>query len=290
MPIYEYECSNCKFYVEALQKISEAPLKQCPSCKKQTLKRLVSAPVFRLKGGGWYETDFKSDQEGKRNLAGGEEAPAAKADDKAAADQAAKPAESVKDADKKPAAAASKWRPLRQRLLRRRWHVRWIDDHLPLRPHAGALAADRKLGAQGKVNDAALAARHRAEAEWNAGLLDLLGGRQGAEPQFLHSQHAVVVGIETDERVILGGRAQHFEREVFEREQEDAIQQALEQLPEQERRIISARFGTGGRPARTLRDAAREVGVSQEQARRLEARALERLSSDERLASWRAAA
>jgi putative FmdB family regulatory protein len=91
MPIYEYECSNCKFYVEALQKISEAPLKQCPSCKKQTLKRLVSAPVFRLKGGGWYETDFKSDQEGKRNLAKGEEAeaPAEKpAEDKAKAEPA----------------------------------------------------------------------------------------------------------------------------------------------------------------------------------------------------------
>jgi putative FmdB family regulatory protein len=109
MPIYEYECSNCKFYVEALQKISEPPLKQCPSCKKQTLKRLVSAPVFRLKGGGWYETDFKSDQEGKRNLAKGEEAeaaPAEKADDK----KADKPAES----DKKPAAEAKKKAPARK--------------------------------------------------------------------------------------------------------------------------------------------------------------------------------
>jgi putative FmdB family regulatory protein len=104
MPIYEYECSNCKFYVEALQKISEAPLKQCPSCKKQTLKRLVSAPVFRLKGGGWYETDFKSDQEDKRNLAKSEEAeaPAEKpADDKAKAEPA-------KDADKKPVAEPKK--------------------------------------------------------------------------------------------------------------------------------------------------------------------------------------
>lgn len=106
MPIYEYECSNCKFYVEALQKISEAPLRQCPSCKKQTLKRLVSAPVFRLKGGGWYETDFKSDQEGKRNLAKGEEAEAAPADKPA--DDKAKPAESAKEADKKPAAAERK--------------------------------------------------------------------------------------------------------------------------------------------------------------------------------------
>jgi putative FmdB family regulatory protein len=114
MPFYEYECSNCKFYVEALQKISEPPLVKCPSCKKQTLKRLVSAPVFRLKGGGWYETDFKSDQEGKRNLAKGEEAeaPADKpADDKAKAE---KPAEASKDADKKPAAAPAKKAPARK--------------------------------------------------------------------------------------------------------------------------------------------------------------------------------
>jgi putative FmdB family regulatory protein len=114
MPFYEYECSNCKFYVEALQKISEPPLLKCPSCKKQTLKRLVSAPVFRLKGGGWYETDFKSDQEGKRNLAKGEEAeaPADKpADDKAKAE---KPAEASKDADKKPAAAPAKKAPARK--------------------------------------------------------------------------------------------------------------------------------------------------------------------------------
>ncbi len=106
MPFYEYECTHCKFYVEALQKISEPPLKQCPSCKKQTLKRLVSAPVFRLKGGGWYETDFKSDDESKRNLAKGEEAEAPAADK--AADDKAKPAEAAKEADKKPAAAETK--------------------------------------------------------------------------------------------------------------------------------------------------------------------------------------
>jgi putative FmdB family regulatory protein len=107
MPFYEYECTNCKFYVEALQKVSEPPLRQCPSCKKQTLKKLVSAPVFRLKGGGWYETDFKSDQEGKRNLAVGEEAPEAAATDKAADDKA-KPAEAAKETDKKPAAEVGK--------------------------------------------------------------------------------------------------------------------------------------------------------------------------------------
>jgi putative FmdB family regulatory protein len=114
MPFYEYECSNCKFYVEALQKISDPPMRKCPSCKKQTLQRLVSAPNFRLKGGGWYETDFKSDQEGKRNLAKGEEAePApsdAKTDKPADAPKAEKPAEP----DKKPAAAAAKKAPVRK--------------------------------------------------------------------------------------------------------------------------------------------------------------------------------
>ena len=68
MPFYEYECSNCRFYVEVMQKISDTPLKKCPSCGKSALKKLISAPVFRLKGSGWYETDFKSDQERKRNL------------------------------------------------------------------------------------------------------------------------------------------------------------------------------------------------------------------------------
>jgi putative FmdB family regulatory protein len=72
MPIYEYECSNCRYYLEVIQKLSDARLKKCPSCGKSALKRLISAPVFRLKGSGWYETDFKGDSEKKRNLAGGE--------------------------------------------------------------------------------------------------------------------------------------------------------------------------------------------------------------------------
>src|ERR1700722_7917815 len=83
MPFYEYECASCKFYTEVMQKISDAPLKKCPSCGKSTLKKLVSAPVFRLKGGGWYETDFKSDKESKRNLAGGDGAPDSKPADAA---------------------------------------------------------------------------------------------------------------------------------------------------------------------------------------------------------------
>ena len=95
MPFYEYECSACKFYVEALQKVSDEPLRQCPSCKKPALKRLISAPVFRLKGGGWYETDFKSDGEQKRNIHGREEAEAK-----------AEPARETKEAQ--PTAAESK--------------------------------------------------------------------------------------------------------------------------------------------------------------------------------------
>jgi putative FmdB family regulatory protein len=69
MPFYEYECSQCRYYAEVMQKISDTPLKKCPSCGKNTFKKLISAPVFRLKGSGWYETDFKSDQESRRNLA-----------------------------------------------------------------------------------------------------------------------------------------------------------------------------------------------------------------------------
>ncbi len=70
MPIYEYACKECGHEFDVLQKISDRPLKDCPECKKPALRKLVSAPSFRLKGAGWYETDFKSDKEKKRNLAG----------------------------------------------------------------------------------------------------------------------------------------------------------------------------------------------------------------------------
>ena len=72
MPFYEYQCQACASHHEELQKMSDAPLKKCPACGKAKLKRLISAPVFRLKGGGWYETDFKTDKDAKRNLAGDE--------------------------------------------------------------------------------------------------------------------------------------------------------------------------------------------------------------------------
>jgi putative FmdB family regulatory protein len=69
MPFYEYQCKSCGHELEAMQKVSDAPLKKCPHCAKAQLTRLMSAPVFRLKGGGWYETDFKGDKDKQRNLA-----------------------------------------------------------------------------------------------------------------------------------------------------------------------------------------------------------------------------
>ena len=107
MPFYEYQCGSCGHHLEVLQKISDAPLKKCPDCGKSTLKRLISAPVFRLKGGGWYETDFKSDQEAKRNLAGAEEpAGEAKAETKAEASKTESKAEPAAKAEPKETAVA----------------------------------------------------------------------------------------------------------------------------------------------------------------------------------------
>src|SRR6187397_1465032 len=105
MPFYEYECSHCGYHDEVLQKISDKPLTQCPSCGKKGLKKLMSAPVFRLKGSGWYETDFKGDKENKRNLAGAdkdEPKTEAKSDAKP---EAAKP-EAAKSEKREPAKPA----------------------------------------------------------------------------------------------------------------------------------------------------------------------------------------
>jgi putative FmdB family regulatory protein len=69
MPIYEYQCQACGKQLEALRKINDAPLQDCPDCGEPSLKKKVSAAAFRLKGGGWYETDFKTGN--KKNLASG---------------------------------------------------------------------------------------------------------------------------------------------------------------------------------------------------------------------------
>ncbi len=65
MPIYEYKCSDCEHELEKLQKISDTPITDCPECGKPALKKMISAAGFRLKGSGWYETDFKNN--GKNN-------------------------------------------------------------------------------------------------------------------------------------------------------------------------------------------------------------------------------
>lgn len=69
MPIYEYQCQACHESLEVLQKLSDAPLLECPQCGEPSLKKKVSAAAFRLKGSGWYETDFKTGN--KKNLLGG---------------------------------------------------------------------------------------------------------------------------------------------------------------------------------------------------------------------------
>ncbi|NKB36113.1 MAG: zinc ribbon domain-containing protein [Gammaproteobacteria bacterium] len=65
MPIYEYQCDDCEHKLEALQKMSDDPLKLCPECGENSLRKLVSAAAFRLSGSGWYETDFKDKKEQK---------------------------------------------------------------------------------------------------------------------------------------------------------------------------------------------------------------------------------
>ena len=67
MPIYEYECRTCGHKLEKLQKMSDQPLADCPACAQAGLRKLVSPVAFRLKGGGWYETDFK-DEKTRRNV------------------------------------------------------------------------------------------------------------------------------------------------------------------------------------------------------------------------------
>ena len=79
MPIYGYVCKSCEHTFDALQKIADDPLVDCPECGEPALKRQLSAPRFRLKGQGWYETDFKTDKQ--RNLHGDKEQ--SKSDDKA---------------------------------------------------------------------------------------------------------------------------------------------------------------------------------------------------------------
>ncbi|PWV60571.1 FmdB family zinc ribbon protein [Plasticicumulans acidivorans] len=74
MPIYEYRCDSCGHEFEAMQKMADAPLSECPECHQPQLKKLISAAGFRLSGSGWYETDFKSGQQ--KNIAKKDDVPA----------------------------------------------------------------------------------------------------------------------------------------------------------------------------------------------------------------------
>ena len=97
MPIYEFECSACQTRFERLQKLSDTDPDTCPECGKQSVRRRVTAPAFRLSGSGWYETDFKKEGDVKRNLTSTE--------------QAAKPAEPAKAETPKPEPAKPAVKP-----------------------------------------------------------------------------------------------------------------------------------------------------------------------------------
>ncbi len=102
MPIYEYRCAACGHELEALQKLADSPLQDCPSCGQSRLQKLVSAAGFRLKGSGWYATDFKQRKEPAQK---GNGSPA-KAEAAAPAADGAAPAADASGA--KPAAADAK--------------------------------------------------------------------------------------------------------------------------------------------------------------------------------------
>ena len=138
MPFYEYECPHCGYQDEVLQKISDKPLKKCPSCGKDGLKKLMSAPVFRLKGSGWYETDFKSDKENRRNLAGKDEAPATEST-KAAEDKT----ETKPGKDEKPATSEKAEKPAEKKTMVSRPAVKSPGRAKP-RPQAQKPAAKKK--------------------------------------------------------------------------------------------------------------------------------------------------
>jgi len=106
MPIYVYQCNACGERLEKLQKISDPVLVDCPFCGQPALQKMVTAAGFRLKGSGWYETDFKT--EGKRNLAGDQETADKKADSKDNADSKSPDKKADHKADNKADNKASK--------------------------------------------------------------------------------------------------------------------------------------------------------------------------------------
>ena len=98
MPIYEYACKSCNHTLDALQKMNDDALVDCPECGQPQLKRLISAPKFRLKGKGWYETDFKKDNQ--RNLSKSDSEPAKSDKSESKSDSKADSAKSSGSSDK----------------------------------------------------------------------------------------------------------------------------------------------------------------------------------------------
>jgi putative FmdB family regulatory protein len=108
MPIYAYRCADCDHELDALQKISDPPLTDCPACGAAALEKQITAAAFRLKGSGWYETDFKGDKDKRKNLhqdgepAKDKDAKGEKPKEKAAADAKGKDAKGTKDSSATP--------------------------------------------------------------------------------------------------------------------------------------------------------------------------------------------
>ena len=96
MPIYEYKCLKCKHQFEVIQKFSDNPVENCPECNENSVQKLVSAPSFRLKGGGWYETDFKTGS--KKNIV----------DNKDKDEKSTQPKEKTKTTDKSKSKSSDK--------------------------------------------------------------------------------------------------------------------------------------------------------------------------------------
>ena len=92
MPIYEYRCAKCGFQKEFLQRLSEAPLTRCPECGKKSLKKMVTAAGFQLKGTGWYATDFKNSGNKSKSAEKGAAGKDTSAKDSGAGESAAKEA------------------------------------------------------------------------------------------------------------------------------------------------------------------------------------------------------
>ena len=111
VPIYEYQCGDCEHKLETIQKINEDPLKQCPECGEETLRKLISAVSFRLKGTGWYETDFKDktkDKDKKNNSSkGAKDNGTDKKDSGAKADKSDKKESTTKSSSSSEAKASS---------------------------------------------------------------------------------------------------------------------------------------------------------------------------------------